>query len=166
MIQRSDPWHTRSTFSKLAHVLKRLGLSLIGASSGLFVAAAVAIIDPIGSAEVLLAIMLYGAAAFYLGIDLPQAPPGDRPGLSPRRGLGTSADMLEVLSSVGIILTAVAAVVSVFIMIFGEAPATSTAGVIGLSWAVGTTMQIAAGLMARIRLARAERTAKQALFFR
>ena len=166
MIQRSQAWHTRSTFSKLAHVLKRFALALIGASSGLFVAGAVAILDPIGSAEVLLAIMLYGAAAFYLGIDLPQAPPGHRAGLTPGRRLGTSADMLEVLTAAGIILAAVAAVVSVFIMIFGEAPANSTATVIGLSWAVGTTMQIAAGVIARTRLARAERTAKQALFFR
>jgi hypothetical protein len=164
MIQRSDQWHTRSTLSKLAHILARLGLALIGASSGLFVAAAVAVIQQINSAEVLLAMMLYGAAACYLGIDLPQPPAGRRIGLRP--GLGTSADMLEVLTAAGIFLTAVAAVASVFSIIFGETLATSTARIICFGWAIGATMQIAAGVVARIKLARAERTAKQALFFR
>jgi hypothetical protein len=35
-----------------------------------------------------------------------------------------------------------------------------------LSWAIGATMQIAAGVIARIKLARAVKTAKLALFFR
>ena len=74
IIKLSIPWHSRSTHSKLAHVLERLGLALIGASCGLFVAG-ISSIDLIGSAQVVLAMMLYGAAGFYLGIDLPQAPP-------------------------------------------------------------------------------------------
>jgi hypothetical protein len=166
MIQRADPWHTRSTLSKLTHVLERLGLALIGTSTGLFVGAAIAAIDLIGSAEVLLAMMLYGATAFYLGIDLPQASPGQRVGLSPRHRLRIDADMLEVLAAVGIFLTAVAAVVSVFSIILDETLASRTAGIICSGWAIGASMQIAAGVIARIKLARAERSAKQALFFR
>jgi hypothetical protein len=166
MIQRSNPWHTRSTLSKLAHVLERLGLALIGASSGLFVAAVVAVIDLIGSAEVVLAMLLYGATAFYLGIDLPQAPPGHRIDLPLRHGLGTSADVLELLTAAGIFLTAAAAVVSVSIIVLGETVGGSTAGIICLSWAIGATMQIAAGVIARIKLARAVKTATLALFFR
>jgi hypothetical protein len=51
MIKRSDPWHTRSTISRWAHVLERTGLALTGAACGLFVAAHVARanIDLIGS---------------------------------------------------------------------------------------------------------------------
>ena len=77
MIKRTDPWDTRSTISKWAHVLERIGLASAGASCGLFVAAHVgrANIDLIGSAAAVLAMMLYGAAGFYLGIDLPPAPP-------------------------------------------------------------------------------------------
>jgi hypothetical protein len=35
-----------------------------------------------------------------------------------------------------------------------------------LSWAIGATMQIAAGAIARIKVARAVKAAKLALFFR
>ena len=148
MIKRSDPWHTRSTISRWAHVLERTGLALTGAACGLFVAAHVARanIDLIGSTVAVLAMMLYGAAGFYLGIDLPQAPPDHHMHLPPRRGLGTSADMLELLTAAGIFLTAVAAVVSISSIVLGETVEASTAGIICLSWAIGATMQIAAGV--------------------
>lgn len=165
IIKRTVPWHARSTLSRSAHVIARIGLALIGTACGLFVAAA-AFINLIGSEVALLAIMLYGAAGFYLGIDLPQAPPGHRIHLPPRHGLGTSADMLELLTAVGIFLTAVAAVVSVSSIVLGETVEASTAAIICLSWAIGATMQIAAGVIARIKLARAVKTAKLALFFR
>ena len=86
--------------------------------------------------------------------------------LPPRRGLGTSADMLELLTAAGILLTAVAAVVSISSIVLGETVEASTAGIICLSWAIGATMQIAAGVIARIKLARAVKTATLALFFR
>ena len=168
MIKRSDPWHARSAVRRWAHVLERTGLALTGASCGLFVAAHVgrADIDLIGSATAVFAMMLYGAAGFYLGIDLPQAPPDHHMHLPPRRGLGTSADMLELLTAAGIFLTAVAAVVSISSIVLGETVEASTAGIICLSWAIGATMQIAAGVIARIKLARAVKTATLALFFR
>jgi hypothetical protein len=168
MIKRTDTWDTRSTISRWAHVLERTGLALTGASCGLFVAAYVARadIDLIVSGTTVLAMMLYGAAGFYLGIDLPQAPPDHHMHLPPRRGLGTSADMLELLTAAGIFLTAVAAVVSISSIVLGETVEASTAGIICLSWAIGATMQIAAGVIARIKLARAVKTATLALFFR
>ena len=167
IIKRSVPWHARSTLSRSAHVIARIGLALTGIACGLFVAQVSAHIDLVGSVEAMLAMMLYGAAGFYLGIDLPQAPPGDHHmHLPPRRGLGTSADMLELLTAAGIFLTAVAAVVSISSIVLGETVEASTAGIICLSWAIGATMQIAAGVIARIKLARAVKTAKRALFFR
>jgi len=42
MIMRTDPWNTRSTVSRWAHVFERSGLALAGGSCGLFVAAQVA----------------------------------------------------------------------------------------------------------------------------
>jgi hypothetical protein len=161
IIKRSVPWHTRSTHSRLAHVLERLGLALIGASCGLFVAG-VSGIDLIGSAQVVLAMMLYGAAGFYLGIDLPQA---HHMQLQPPHGLGISADGLELLTAAGTFLTAVATVVSISNIVLGETVGARTAGFICLSWVISATMQIAAGVIARIKLARAVETAKRALFF-
>jgi hypothetical protein len=167
IIKRSVPWHARSTLSRSAHVIARIGLALTGTACGLFVAEVSArSIDLVGSVEAMLAMMLYGAAGFYLGIDLPQAPPDQRMHLPPRRGLGTSADMLELLTAAGIFLTAVAAVVSISSIVLGETVDASTAGIIFLSWAIGAAMQIAAGVIARMKLARAVKTATLALFFR
>ena len=151
MIKRSNPWHARSTISRWAHVLERTGLALTGASCGLFVAAHVgrADIDLIGSAAAVFAMMIYGGAGFYLGIDLPRAPPDHRMHLPLRHGLGTRADAVELLSAAGTFLAAVAAVISVSSIVLDETAHASTALLISLSWAIGTTLQIAAGVIAR-----------------
>jgi hypothetical protein len=151
MIKRSNPWHARSTVSRWAHVLERTGLALTGASCGLFVAAHVgrADIDLIGSAAAVLAMMIYGGAGFYLGIDLPRAPPDHRMHLPLRHGLGTRADAVELLSAAGTFLAAVAAVISVSSIVLDETAHASTALLISLSWAIGSTLQIAAGVIAR-----------------
>jgi hypothetical protein len=144
-------WHTRSTISRWAHVLERIGLALTGASCGLFVAAHVgkANIDLIGSAATVLALMIYGAAGFYLGIDLPPAPPDHRMLLPLRHGLGSRADAVDLLSAAGTFLAAVAAVVSVSSIVLDETAYTATALLISFAWGIGTTMQIAAGVIAR-----------------
>src|SRR5437667_3228319 len=154
MIKRTEPWTTRSTISRWAHVLERSGLGLTGASCGLFVAAHVgrASIDLIGSATAVMAMMLYGAAGFYLGIDLPPAPSDHRMHLPLRSGLGSRADVVELLSAAGTFLAAVAAVVSVSSIVLDETARPSGAILIGLAWAIGTTMQIAAGISARTRV--------------
>jgi hypothetical protein len=153
MIKRTDPWHARSIISKWAHVIERIGLALAGASCGLFVAAHVgrANIDLIGSATTVLAIMLYGAAGFYLGIDLPSAPPDHRMHLPLRHGLGSRADAVELLSAAGTFLAAVAAIVSVASIILGEVARPSTALLISFGWGVGASLQVAAGIVARTR---------------
>jgi hypothetical protein len=165
IIKRSVPWHARSPLSKWAHVLERLGLALTGAFCGLFVAEVSGSIDLVGSAEAVLAIMLYGATGFYVGIDLPRVPSDHRMHLPLWHGLGTGADMVELLSAAGTFLTAVASVVSISRIVLGETVGASGAGVICLSWAIGATMQIAAGAIARIKVAHAVKTARLALFF-
>jgi hypothetical protein len=134
-------------------VLERIGLALTGASCGLFVAAHVARadIDLLGSVAGVLAMMLYGAAGFYLGIDLPPTPPDHRMHLPLRNGLGSRADAVELLSAAGTFLAAVAAIVSVSSIVLDETPLRSTALLIILAWAIGATMQIAAGIIARMR---------------
>jgi hypothetical protein len=108
MIRRKAPWDARSTISRSAHVLERIGLALTGASCGLFVAAHV------GRADIEL---ISSATA--------------------------------VLSAVGTFLAAVAAVVSVSSIVMDETPKASSALLICLAWAVGATLQIAAGIIAR-----------------
>jgi hypothetical protein len=68
-----------------------------------------------------------------------------------QRGLGTRADIVELLSAAGTFLAAVAAVVSVSSIVLDETARASTALLICLSWAIGATMQIAAGLIARVK---------------
>jgi len=151
MIKRAQSWDTRSTISRWAHVLERIGLALTGASCGLFVAAHVgrANIDLIGSAATVLGMMIYGAAGFYLGIDLPPAPPDHRMQLRP--GLGSRTDAMDLLSAAGTFIAAVAAVVSVSSIVLDETVYAATAVLISSAWAIGATMQIAAGIIARMR---------------
>ena len=153
MIKRTNTRDTRSTISRWAHVLERTGLALTGASCGLFVAAHIgrADIDLIASGTTVLAMMLYGAAGFYLGIDLPPAPPDHRMHLPLRRSLGSRADAVELLSAAGTFLAAIAAVISVSSIVLDDTARASTALLISFSWAIGSSMQIAAGIIARIR---------------
>jgi hypothetical protein len=153
MIRRNDPWHTRSIISRWAHVLERTGLALTGAACGLFVAvhAGRADVDLMGSISAILAVLLYGAAGFYLGIDLPPAPPDRRMHLPLRHRLGSNWDAVELLSAAGTFLAAVTAVVSVSNIILDETASPITVLLISFSWAVGATMQIAAGIIARTR---------------
>jgi hypothetical protein len=132
-------------------VLERIGLALTGCSCGLFVAAHVgrADIDLIGSAAAVFAMMIYGAAGFYLGIDLPHAPPDHEMHLPLRHGLGTKADAVELLSAAGTFLAAIAAIISVSSIVLDETALPISALLIWLAWAVGATLQIAAGIIAR-----------------
>ena len=153
MIKHTTPWIDRSTISKWAHVLERTGLALTGASCGLFVSAYVgrADIDLIGSTAAVLAMMFYGAAGFYLGIDLPRPPPDHYMHLPLRGGLGSRADAVELFSAAGTFLAAVAAVISVSSIILDEVASESAALMVIVAWAAGATMQIVAGVIARMR---------------
>ena len=151
MITRTEPWNSRSAVSRWSHILERTGLALTGASCGLFVAAHVgrADIELIGSAFTVVAMMFYGAAGFYLGIDLPPAPPDHRMHLLLRHGLGSAADAVELLSAAGTFLAAVAAFISVLSIVLDETANAGTALVIAFAWFIGATLQIAAGIAAR-----------------
>ena len=153
MNMRGDRWHSRSTISKWAHILERSGLALAGGSCGLFVAAEVgrANIDLFASDASVLAMMMLGTIGFYLGIDLPPAPLHQaklplRPRITP------SADMVELLSAAGTFLSAAAAVWAVSVIILDETTTPVGGFLTGITWAVGATMQVAAGTIARMRV--------------
>ena len=151
LIKRHESWRARSLLSKLAHVMERTGLALAGGSCGLFVAAYIARSDfnLIGSGTAVLGMMICGASGFYLGIDLPPAPQKLRE-LS-MRGLGSRADAVELLSAAGTFFTAVAAAVAVSSIILDEVARPRGAMATFLGWALGASMQIAAGIIARVR---------------
>jgi hypothetical protein len=145
---RTDPF----LVSRLAHVVGRIGLAMSGAMCGTFVAAylARAGINPFDSIEFIASMILIGMIAFYLGIDIPglrasHIGPGTRP--MPRW------DTVELLSATGTFLAAVAALTSVYAIVFDEAPQGVWEFAIGCWWLIGVAMQIGAGAIGRLRLA-------------
>ncbi len=151
MIQRRTSWKSGSAISRSAHVLERIGLALTGASCALFVVAYVgrSEIVLILSTTTVLSAIIYGAIGFYLGIDLPRTPPDHRMHLPLRSDWGTTADAVALLSAAGTFLAAAAAIVSVSNIILDNAADAAAAIVIWLTWAIGSTMQIAAGVVGR-----------------
>ena len=151
MVTHRTPWDARSTISRSAHVLERTGLALTGASCGLFVAAHVgrADIELLGSAAAVFVMMIYGAAGFYLGIDFPHAPSNHDMHMPLGHGLGSKADAVELLSAAGTFLAAIAAVTSVSSIVLDQIAHPTSALLICLAWAIGATLQIAAGIIAR-----------------
>lgn len=142
----------RSRTSRCAHVIERLGLSMAGASCGLFVAAHVssAGIELLGSVTTSLTLMILGAIGFYLGIDVP---PHRASGSAPARISGEEqpTDPVELLSAAGTFLAAAAAFISVY-SIVADADATPLVTMLlTFGWLLGVLMQIVAGATARVR---------------
>src|SRR3954468_15645998 len=87
----------RSRVRRFAHLLERIGLAMVGAASGLFVAAHVgSSVAALTSQGFLLIMMIGGAIGFYLGIDTPplafHGPNGE-----PRSDAGRQVDSAELL---------------------------------------------------------------------
>jgi len=129
---------------KAAHFFERIGLAMAGAACGLFVSAHVgSSIGALTSQAFLLAMMMVGTIAFYLGIDTPQLPfHGDD---DPR------IDAAEFLSALGTFLATLTAFVSVGIIILREEPRIAWTWLIFIGWVFGIAMQIVAGAKARMR---------------
>jgi hypothetical protein len=130
-------------------VLERIGLAMVGAASGLFVAAHVgSSIAALTSQGFLLIMMIGGAVGFYLGID---TPPLREPTGEPASGGGTKVDSADLLSAIGTFLAALTAFASVSLIVLrGDLHVYGTM-LIMMGWVVGVTMQIIAGAIARTR---------------
>lgn len=134
-----------SRMNALSHVLERTGLAAAGAACGLFVAAhlAKAGVESLSSTEFVLAMMILGAIGFYLGIHLPAR------GAENSRRAALQVGPVEPLSAIGTFLAPVAALLSVYYIIFDVDARHIWSVVIGLSWLSGVTLQIIAGTIAR-----------------
>ena len=82
---------------------------------------------------------------FYLGIDLPLAP--ERLRELPLRRLGSKTDAVELLCAAGTFLT----VIAVSSIILDEIAHSRNAATVLPGWIAGASMQIAAGIIARLR---------------
>lgn len=135
----------RSFSDRLAHMLERAGLAMAGAACGLFVAAYMARtqVDILSAAWMIVVVMIVGALGFYLGVDVP--PPAN----PPKEGEGP--DRVEILSAAGTFLAALMTLVSVAVVILDLYPRLFWPALILLGWLVGAILQIAAGIIARVR---------------
>lgn len=143
----------RSRTSRCAHVLERVGLSMAGASCGLFVAAHVstARVEALGSVSMSLALMVLGAIGFYLGIDVPPHRTG-RPAQARLTGEDLEPmDPVELLSAFGTFLAATAAFIAVYSIVTDADMTPGMAVALACAWLLGVTLQIVAGATARIR---------------
>jgi hypothetical protein len=115
---------SRSNVSRFAQVMERIGLAILGALCGLFVAALVAKanIEEINSLGVLLSAVLRGSIEFYLGTNIPSLSAGASGRTVSDTGSDPKANPIALASATGTFLAAVAALVSVYMIIFDETP--------------------------------------------
>jgi hypothetical protein len=143
-------WVAPSALMKFVHLLERIGLATIGGSCGLFVAEGLMRrgTELSVSGWIVLWMMLYGAFSFYVGIDLPGHPAQrSTPRLPEERNPGT--DAAEVFSAAGTFLAGIAAFLSVSIVAVDEPVRDGLTALVGCCWAIGSSLQIASGTIAR-----------------
>ena len=143
-------WVAPSALIKSAHLIERMGLAAIGCSCGLYVAAGLMRrgSEPSGSGWIVLLMMFYGAFSFYVGIDLPGRPAHRS---TPRRPeeWNPGADAAQIFSAAGTFLVAIAAFLSVSIIVLDETVPGGLIALAGSCWVIGSSFQIAAGTVAR-----------------
>ena len=140
---------TSTHLNGFAEVIERIGLAIMGALCGLFVAAMVAKadIEEINSLGALFSAMLCGSLGFYLGTNIPSLCSSStffNPGSGPK------TNPIALASATGTLVAAVAALVSVYMIIFDETPPAIWNVGIGFGWALGVLLQLAAGTAARL----------------
>src|SRR6478672_8046309 len=144
---------THSHLNGFGQVIERIGLAIMGALCGPFVAALVAKanIEAINSLGVLFSAVLYGSIGFYLGTNIPPLSSGASGRTFSGTGSRPGTNPIALLSAIGTFLAAVAALVSVYMIIFDETPPVIWNVGIGFGWMLGVLLQLAAGAAARLR---------------
>ncbi|MDE5442701.1 hypothetical protein GWG65_14825 [Bradyrhizobium sp. CSA207] len=139
----------RSDLIKAAHLLERIGLAAIGASCGLYVGATL-LRQRGGLFEggwIVLLMMLYGALSCYVGIDLScNVARKSVPSISEE---WNGSEVAEIMSAAGTFGAAIAATLSVSILVLDQNLPNGLIGFVAGSWVVGSSLQVAAGTMAR-----------------
>ena len=145
----SGPRIVRSSLIKSAHILERIGLAAVGASCGLYVGAT--LLRQKGglfeSGWIVLITMLYGALSYYVGIDL-----SGNIARRPKSSISeewNGSEPAEIMSAAGTFGAAIAASLSVSILVLDQNLSNALTGFVAGCWAVGSSLQVAAGTMAR-----------------
>jgi len=127
-----------SHVNRFAQVAESTGFAIMGALSGLYVAALMAKMDieEINSVGVLFLVILYGSVGFYLGTNLS----GSRP----------RTNLIALAGATGTLIAALAALVSVYMIVLDEIPPVIWNVAIGFWWMLGVLLQIATGTAARL----------------
>ncbi|WP_234680105.1 hypothetical protein [Bradyrhizobium monzae] len=139
----------RSSLIKSAHLLERIGLAAVGASCGLYVGAT--LLRQKGglfeSGWIVLLTMLYGALSYYVGIDLSRSVARKTIASTSEEYNGSEA--AEIMSAAGTFGAAIAATLSVSILVLDQNLPNGLIGFVAGCWVVGSSLQVAAGTMAR-----------------
>jgi hypothetical protein len=140
------------TLSGFAQAIERIGLAIVGALCGFYVAALVARAnnEAINSVGVLFPVVLFGSIGFYLGTNIPSLPSGAARRAPSESGSAPRTNPIALASSTGTFLAAVAALVSVYMIVFDEVPPVIWNIGIGFWWMLGVLLQLAAGTAARL----------------
>ena len=148
---------TSTDLNGVAEVMEGIGIAIMGALCGLFVAAMVAKagIEEINSLGALFSAMLYGSVGFYLRTNIPSP---SSSGVFSTTGSGPKTNPIALASAVGTFVAALAALVSVYMIIFDESPPAIWNVGIGFGWAFGVLLQFAAGTAARLGQSRLEQS--------
>ena len=135
---------------KVAHVIQRCGLAITGVLCGLFVVVhlAKANVDVFDSVGLVFAMIRFGIIGFHLGNDIAPLSRKARIGVIPK------ADVIEVYNSAGALLATVAALVSLWVVVFDEVLPVAWVVIVSLCWLFGVTMQIIVRLRVRTTLGR------------
>jgi len=139
----------RSSLIKSAHLLERIGLAAVGASCGLYVGAT--LLRQKGglfeSGWIVLLTMLYGALSYYVGIDLSRSVA--RRSISSTSEEYNGSEVAEIMSAAGTFGAAIAATLSVSILVLDQNLPNGRIAFVAGCWVVGSSRQVAAGTMAR-----------------
>jgi lysylphosphatidylglycerol synthetase-like protein (DUF2156 family) len=143
---------TRYHLNGFAQVMERIGLAIMGALCGLFVAAFVARanIAEINSLGVLFSVIMYGSIGFYLGTNIPSLSSGTSHRSFSHTASSRRTNPIALASATGTFVAAVAALVSVYMIVFDETPPVIWDVGIGIGWMLGVLLQLAAATAARL----------------
>jgi hypothetical protein len=138
---------------QIVQVAGRLGLSMTGAMCGTLVAARLTmtnaeLFDSAGFIAMMVPVAILG---FYLGL------PHLRASLTELELDSQRIESNELLSKIGTFLATTAALISAYAFVFDETMRRSFEYVVASWWIIGVVLQIGAGLIGRIGLARTAR---------
>jgi hypothetical protein len=144
MSKPKDETNEVLVLSRIADVVEHAGFAVAGAMCGTFVAAQLTRLNPalFDSIGFIAATVLVGMIGFYLGIDVPRL----RASLASPAIARPRVDPIQLLSASGTFLATVAALNSLYALVFDEAPQRGWGYMVACWWLLGVATQIGAGV--------------------